>query len=138
MRSGDEIWQIFTLHPWQIFTPHPWQIFTPHPCQIFTPHPLVDLYTSPPGRYLHLTPCQIKYLPPGRFLHLTPCQIKDLPGDEIFTPHPLVDLYTSPHGRSSHSNTNSTSLGSNQPCCSYCVHFHEHHCLWRDLYSFIQ
>ena len=41
-------------------------------------------------------------------------------------------LYMSPPGRPVHSNTNSTSLGSIQPCCSYCiktVRSHIHHCL---------
>ena len=34
---------------------------------------------------------------------------------------PFKALYTSPPGRPVHSNTNSTSLGSIQPCCNYCA-----------------
>ena len=33
----------------------------------------------------------------------------------------MYDVYTSPPGRSVHSNTNSTSPGSIQPCRSYCA-----------------
>ena len=66
-----------------------------------SPYDCSELYTSPPGRPVPL--------------HFTPWQTCS------FTLHPLADLflYTSPSGRPVHSNTNSTSLGSIQPCCNY-------------------
>ena len=121
---------VFTLHPLAdlfLYTsptgrPVPLHFTNWQTCS-FTLHQLADLflYISPIQQtysfMLHLLADLFLYTSPaGRPvpLHFTPWQTCS------FTLHQLDPfLYTSPPGRPIPSNTNSTSLGSIQSCCSY-------------------